>query len=238
MKRALGAVALALVSVGHAAVPNLEDALKLPIENRVQALRAHGDGTVEELSALVFNKSQPLTVRWRSLTALARLNRAKAQPLVEKALASDDWFMRNAAVVSLPSMEREFALTWSEKMISDPALVVRTSAVQNILRLSGRRSEALLWQKLNAKENFRNGESLWIRRHIARTLAEFAKPGKEAQYIQMLNDHDARLHPFAIRALERITGRQPDSPNDPLAVRRTKWLQWWASLGASPSLGS
>ncbi len=203
------------------------EALKLPMDNRLQALRAHGARAVNELAEMSFDRNRPLQVRWRALTALPYLDRDIGTRTIEKALKSDEWYLRNAATVALPALERAYALELSAQLLSDPALVVRTAAAQNILRLGGKEKEALLWEKLNAKENFRNGESLWVRRHIAKALAEFAKSGAEAKFVSLLSDQDARLHPFAIRGLERLTGRKLNKDKVSLKEHRSRWIAWW-----------
>ena len=196
---------------------HLEEALKLPLENRIQALKAQGLWAIERLQKMSFDRQQSLEVRWRALTVLPYLDKQVGQQNIERALAGNEWYLRNAAAVALPALERGYAVETSAKLLSDPALVVRTAAAQNLLRLNGREKESLLWEKLYSRENFHNGESLWVRRHIVRALAEFARSGTEAKFVALLSDKDARLHPFAIRALERLTGKK---------LNRSNWLAW------------
>ncbi|MGE0763724.1 MAG: HEAT repeat domain-containing protein [Bdellovibrionales bacterium] len=209
----------------------VQEALKLPLENRIQALKAHGPRVLEKLQTLSFDRNQSLEVRWRSLTALPYLDRATGRRNIERALNGEEWYLRNAAAVALPALDRDYALEASAKLLSDPALVVRTAAAQNMLRLNAREKEPLLWEKLNAKENFRNGESLWVRRHIARALAEFARAGTEAKFVALLSDKDARLHPFAIRALERLTGKKMSQDRANLKEHRSRWMAWARQSG-------
>lgn len=205
----------------------LREALRLPLENRIQALKAQGPQVYDQLSGLAFSRHQALEIRWRSLTALPYLDAHRGQTDIERALKSDEWYLRNAATLALPALARPLAIELSTQLLSDPALVVRTAAAQNLLKLNARDKELVLWEKLNSPENFHRGQSLWVRRHIARALAEFARPGKENKLIAMLKDPDERLHPYAIRGLERLTGqRQPKRPLS-LAENRGRWLAWW-----------
>lgn len=197
----------------------IKEALRLPLENRIQALRAQPGDPVRRLTQIAFDKKQNLEERWRALTVLPYLDRMRGQIAVEKALESDEWYLRNAGTLALPSLPRDYALEASAKLLLDPALVVRTAAAQNLLKLGGKEKEDLLWQQLNNKLNFKNGQSLWVRRHIAKALAEFAKAGNESRFIAMLEDKDKRLHPEAMRGLERITGQKKR--------RRGDWLAWW-----------
>lgn len=238
MKTWIGCVLLlSIASQAHAAVPRslipavpskdrlVKEALRLPMDNRIQALKAQGPAVAGELENLTFDRQQPLEVRWRALTALPHLNQRLGHQVIEKALGSDEWYLRNAATLALPSLPRAVAVEQSARLLSDPALVVRTAAAQNLLRLDAREKEYLLWEKITHPENFRNGESLWIRRHLARALAEMAKSGTEAKFISLLNDRDTRLHPFAIRGLERLTGKKQGD--------RVKWLAWWRDAKVS-----
>ncbi len=197
----------------------IKEALRLPLENRIQALRAQPGDPVKHLTQIAFDKSRSLEERWRALTVLPYLDRLRGQFAIEKALQSDEWYLRNAGTLALPALSREYAVEASARLLLDPALVVRTAAAQNLLKLGGKEKEDLLWQQLNNKLNYKNGQSLWVRRHIARALAEFAKPGNESRFITMLEDKDTRLHPEAIRALERITGQKKR--------KRSDWLAWW-----------
>lgn len=198
------------------------EALRLPMDNRIQVLKEVGGE--QKVAELVFDRKQNLSDRWRAMTVLPYLDKGLAKETISKAMQSQEWYIRNAALVAVPALDRQFALDLSLKYVADPALVVRTAAVQNISKLKGKEAEDVLWRRLNSRENFHNGESLWIRRHIVKALAEFAKPGKEANFVALLNDKDERLHPFAIRALEKITGQS--SGKLPLSKQREKWLAW------------
>jgi HEAT repeat protein len=221
----------------HGAVPRtlngedgaklVREALRLPLENRIQALRSQGARTHEKLNQMAFDRQETLQVRWRALTSLPHLDQELGKVALEKALASDEWYLRNAATLALPALPRTIAVDWSARLLSDPALVVRTAAAQNLLKLNAKEKEYLLWEKLSSPENFRGGESLWVRRHIARALSEFARPGTESKFISLLQDRDSRLHPFAIRGLERLTGQRLSKVKEPMKESRGRWLAWW-----------
>lgn len=215
------------------------EALKLPFDNRIQALKSHRGKTTDIIYSLIFDRSQSLDVRWKSLTSLVYIDKIMGQEAVESALAGNEWYLKNAAALALPQLRRDYAIKKSAELLSDPALVIRTAAAQNLHKLKGYEKESLLWEKINAKENFKNGESLWVRRHIAMALADLAKPGREALFIELLKDKDSRLHPLAIKGLARLRGQdllssdtgtqsqaQKKSEQN-LAFQRQRWLAWW-----------
>lgn len=207
----------------HAAVPRslqIENALRMPLPSRLQEIEKQGIYGRHELQKIAFNKNEVLENRWRALTAYGRIYKRDAQSVMERALRSPEWFMRNAALIVAPYGDREWAIKWARLLIHDSALVVRTAAVQTLRRLNATQSQDLLWEKLYSSENFRSGKSLWIRRHILEALSQFATPGQEARFVNVLNDSDTGLHSIAMSTLERITKEKFETT--------VQWRQWLA----------
>nr|HMN69394.1 hypothetical protein [Bdellovibrionales bacterium] len=123
-----------------------EHLLESPIETRVREFKAQGDQGVRSLRAIAFDKKQPLRLRWPALTTIGRWDAIHFRDDLDRALASPDWFMRNAALIALKNDERTRAVAWSMKLLSDPALVIRTQAVRNLIDLSAIEAEPDLWK--------------------------------------------------------------------------------------------
>lgn len=191
-------------------------ALRQPVDDRISALKNQGDAGFEALKQLAFDSNQALQLRWRALTMLPRVNAVKAEAPLAEAAQSSEWFMRNAALVAMEQTQRTFTLKWAEKLLDDPALVVRTAAVQTLTAIHAVEKKEILFQKLYSAENFHRGHSLWVRKHIAKALQQMASPGEEQQFAKLLKDKDNTLHPSAISALNKITGQKIES--------RDKWL--------------
>lgn len=206
--------------------PEILMALRLPMENRLLAL-AKNPANLAELRRVVFEKRMSLQMRWRALTAAARLDFNGSRNMLEKAMNSSDWFLRNAALVALVRGDRGMALDWSIKLLEDPALVVRTAAAHNLKELRDRRARQPLIAAFQSELNFKGGQSLWIRHHIARALAEMSLPGEEAFLIRMLEDKDERVHAWAVQGLERLTGKHMTASRDVNENRRL-WVSWWS----------
>ncbi|MCB0350652.1 MAG: hypothetical protein KDD38_05675, partial [Bdellovibrionales bacterium] len=151
-------------------------------------------------------------------TSYGRVYKNKSQSFLEQSMRSSEWFMRNAALVVAPYADRTWAIKWARFMLHDKALVVRTAAVQALRHLNATESQGLLWEKLYSSENYRGGESLWVRRHILEALEQFARPGQEAGFISVLNDKDKSLHPIALRTLNKITKEN--------FVSTAEWRAW------------
>lgn len=197
------------------AIDSAKMVLQLPLENRIRVFKTQGASAIAELQSVAFNSGYSLADRWRAVTVIARVFPEDGQSVLEKAMQSSEWFLRNAAAVGLKHSQRSWAIKWARILMHDPALVVRTSAVETLQALGAIEAEDLLWEKLYASENYSRGQSLWIRRHIAEALSKFARPGQEAAFQKILLDKDESLHPVALQTLNRIAG---------VEKQRSEWL--------------
>jgi HEAT repeat protein len=168
-----------------------------------------------------------MELRWRAVTAAGRLGGRESVPELERAIKRNEWYLRSAALVALQAADRNEAIKWSKKLLSDKALVVRSSAVTALVDLNDVSSTQLLWQKLYAKENFKGSQSLFIRRRIIEALTKLAQPGSEGKFVEALADKDTALHGPAIAALERLTQEHLGSATEPLNFKREHWQKWW-----------
>lgn len=223
MKYILAALLFPLYA-GAETLLSLESLMDRPMEVRVREFAKIQDKAYVFLARTAFDKTATLLDRWRAVTTMGRLDPLRFRPELDKALASSDWFMRNAALIALQTDERTRAVAWSTRMLEDKALVVRTQAVRNLIELNARESEPILWQEIGSKRNFRGKESLWIRTHIAEALARFSMEGRTRNFQKLLLDNDERLHKWAIMGLENSTGMKLTAGKEPTEIRRQKWL--------------
>ncbi len=179
-------------------------ALKSKPPQRLQVLRAQGKEGIKQLRTIAFNTALPVESRWKALTTLARIADKESLPDLERAVQSTDWFMRDAALKSFENVDKSQAKRWARHLASDPALVVRTSAVGTLKRLKDKDSADLLWDRLYSAQNYRGNQSLWIRRHIVEALSTFAKKGEEEKFKKILTDKDKTLYKPALAALDKL----------------------------------
>jgi hypothetical protein len=203
------------------------EVLALPLANRLDALEQQGEQGYRNLIAIMFDDTGPMAIRWRAVTLVGRIGRRQSFPELERALTHQDWFMRNAGLVAMAHIDRNRAISWARKLISDKALVVRAAAVQTLGDLRDTDSTPLLWEKLYAKENFHNNQSLFVRRRIMEALTILKRAGDEGKFVSVLTDRDQLLHPLAIMALEKLTGSTLGISKDPIALKRERWQSWW-----------
>lgn len=218
----------------------IKTVLTLPPRNRVSILRNHGSVSFVVLRSFVFSNNLPMQLRWHALISLAYAYPNAATAVVESALQSSTWFLRNAGLIAMESINLKRALYWAGELLNDPALVVRTAAVKMIREQKASQYKYLLVHKLNAEDSFYKNKSLWIRHHIVYALADFSESGEEQFFISLLDDEDERLYPPAIIALEKLTnesfkftkvGKKRSSDR-----QKRRWLSWWSEKQKQKSL--
>lgn len=218
------ALTLLFVSPLSHALINYETALGYSLEGRLRAFGKDPKKSYPALALLATDPHLSIQSRWRAVVTMGRLNAKAFRAELDKALNSKEWFMRNSALIALQTDERERAVYWSTKLLTDPSLMVRTQAVRNLIGLDAREAEPILWQQLQAKHNYRGEQSLWIRAHIAEALSRFAMKGRARHFQNLLLDRDERLHKWAIIGLESVTGYKMSDRKEPVEVKRQKWL--------------
>ena len=219
-------------SMNNTGMQNVREALDLSMLERVQQLKGE-PSAYENLKKLMYTKSEAYELRYKATTALAKVAGAKAKSDMVAALQSGEWFMRNAGLLGLQSVDRSEALVWARKLLSDKALVVRSAAVDVLMKAHDTTSTNLLWTKLYSKENYRNGQSLYIRQHIVEALADLDGKEHTAKFVALLQDKDDSLHEPAMEALEKITHASVTSPGSPIQDRRAQWQKWYKSNKAT-----
>lgn len=198
--------------------------LSQPIEARVKAFQKYGAKGGAFLIQTAFDSKEALQTRWRAITTMGRLDARAFQEPIDRALRSPEWFLRNAALIALLNDERERAIGWSIRLLEDPALVVRTQAVRNVIALKASSAEPILWKLIYDRQNFKGRQSLWIRAHLAEALAKFAGRGRAKNFERLLHDEDPRVYKWAVEGLETSTGLRLSDQHENTEMRRQKWL--------------
>lgn len=202
-------------------------ALRLPNDNRVEALRAQGQPGMQNLKRIAEDAKQTLNVRWKAITAVGQLDARAHQPFLEKFLSAREWYLRSAGLHAVKYGPREVTLKWCRQLLDDPALVVRSTAVQVIGFIKGSELKDVLWERLYAAENYHRGRSLWIRKSIVEELSKFAQPRDSVRFLRLLNHEDQALHPIVVSALGRLTGISRDQRKYPsLDDQKQAWSEW------------
>ena len=162
--------------------------------------------TYKELKALAFSESQEMGVRWKSLIKMSQMKQNESLLDLKKALNSSTWYMRNAALLAIDSINPEIAYAEAKKQLQDPALVVRSGAVDILVKSKKNIAETrdLLWKELSDKKNRVKTQSLWIRSQISQYLAENPIQNERTKFLALLNDTDEDVKVFAKKALDKF----------------------------------
>lgn len=191
-------------SVANASVNSetVRMALSLPVPHRFQSLEEQGLASVDILKSVALEAREPLSSRWRAILALGKVYPGPSAGFLTGLLNRNEWYYRNAAVLSLAYGDRARALAAIRKTLSDPALVVRTAAVQVALQIRAKELEEVLWEKLSSRENFNKGQSLWVRKYIISALSELATESNRIRFQPFLQDPDLEIQKIAQMALK------------------------------------
>ena len=198
--------------------------LRLPVELRIPKIEKMGQKAFDGMVQIAFDSKEVLENRWRAITTLGRVFPRPSQPHLEKALQSKEWFMRNSAALVLRYGQRDWAVKWARVLMHDQALVVRTAAVDTLRVMRVSDAVPLLWEKIYSNENYKGGQSLWIRRQIAEALVDLDQSEVENFY-RLLSDKDRSVQLVAMTGLQKITKHK--------FTTHEEWNQWWSNRSES-----
>lgn len=166
--------------------------------------------TYKDLKLKAFSERQEMSVRWKSLVRMAEMKKKESMTDLHKALNSKTWYMRNAALLAIDSIDSDKAFEAAKKQLSDPALVVRSAAVEVIAKNKTRKVEArkLLWNELADKQNKIKSKSLWIREQIAQILVQEPQASEREKFLVLVEENDPKLSGLAKAALLKMDAAQ------------------------------
>lgn len=228
----LSALLLLFSHTAQAGIPKNSVAQHLQhpsFEQRVRRIRAEGSNGLSGLRSIAFDSKTTERMKWNAIISMGVVYGDKALLDLERALKSDDWILRNSALISLRSFNSRLSKDWSLKLLKDKALVVRSSSVESLAYDLDDRTIGSLWEALHDPQNFRGSRSLWIRRQIVSAVASQPREVDAGRFIEVLRGSDIELHPPAMRALERITGLRKGASDSTPQEEAQSWVRWWTA---------
>lgn len=170
---------------------------------------------------LASDKTQSMTQRWNSLVKAADLANVEQINVIKDFSKSSEWYMRNASLVALAKVNLPEAQKQAKLLMHDPALVVRSAAVDVLAMELNEENKNLLFNELSKPYNFNKKNSLWIRKQIIEKFFNVAASADKSYFIKSLFDTDKEVALLSAKALEKITGKNVGSEN---------FLEKWKAL--------
>jgi HEAT repeat protein len=207
--------------------------LSLPESNRLEVAKTQAKELYPKLIEMAFNEERSVPTRWKALILAAQIDQVGSRADLDRALKDKQWFMRNAALVALQAAHSDQTQKVAVQLLGDKALVVRSAAVAAIDEHADNNVRESLWAELRADYNFRQGQSLWVRREIVEKLSARPQRVEYTSFASALRDRDHALHPSAIAALEKITKLHLGAKKSTSAEREKLWVDY---VSAHPML--
>jgi hypothetical protein len=240
---ALG-LALALVpALASASVPSrsIESVLRADLKALRQEKRTdfrallerwdsvYGKSSGPALKKIARDSSAPETDRYVALLAHARVAGPETEDLATEALRERSWMLRSAGLKSIEILDLRSA---ASKVVSilekDPALVIRSQAIETLVKLRPEGVEsALLRAAMDSKNyrpaDFRKGRADWIPQKALEALRDLRPKGFSAKLLPLLNDaKDGRVRAQALHTIETLESRSL-LKGKPFAERALAW---------------
>ena len=215
-----GSIAQLVAEAGNPAVP------QHVARARFRELVVSGPAAVPELGKIYINKKSADLEVWVAARAMGHIAGKQAQATLEKGLQSKRVMTRLGAVSGLELIGDASALPALEKGLFDPALMVRAAAADALGKLGVKSSAVSLNRALNLPENFRGGNSLFVRRHIVDAMALVGSVQSMPTLIDALEDQDTKVQDSARKAVEAIGGRSYRVGSSISPEEIENWKKW------------
>lgn len=158
-----------------------------------------------DLFTIARTSSESLKTRWSALMLAVEIQPENALKELMPFVESKDWFMRNAALIAIESLDSKKGLEVARQLISDRALVVRSAAVEVLAKSSKSEDRELLWKELAHERNYKGQNSLWIREQILTVLNAKPRPEEIKKFAQLLFDRDSKTQKRVLPTMEKLT---------------------------------
>ncbi len=203
------------------------DVLSLPEGNQKQVAQTKADLLYPALIRISRSDAETMQTRWKALTLASALKSEQVLPELELSLQAPEWFMRNAALLSLEKYHPKRAKTAAVALLKDKALVVRSAAVQVLAKQMDAKTRDLFWEELNSPKNFRRKQSLWIRSQMLSSLAQNPESHETAMFLKSLQESDVKIQASAVKAMEKLTKSTLGAKKDlAIGAKRELWIKW------------
>jgi len=216
--------------VGEAASPTLPTKIA---QARFDELVARGASALPTLARIYRDKSSAELEIWVAARAMGRIGGDGARNTLVAGLSSPKIITRLGAVSALELMADKESSEPLEKALFDRAMAVRAAAADALAAIGSRTSSVALSEALNIPANFKDGKSLFVRRHIVDALGTIGSIGGLDALVGTLDDQEPDLRLAAVNSLQQITGmsfRGGAGAEAPVSADEVQsWKNWWSN---------
>lgn len=177
--------------------------LSLPHKNQMEVFK-NDQKTYDNLMAIAKENRMGFSKRWKSIIAAAELRKEKSIDDLFLLSLSNEWFVKNAVLVSLKEIKHPKKIEIVKRLLKDKSLVVRSAAVDQILHdgLDGHRD--LLWEELFQERNKKKNQSLWIRKQIISALSQRPRLIEKSLFLKLLNEDENEIIEGSLKGAQKL----------------------------------
>jgi hypothetical protein len=148
--------------------------------------------------------------RYVALMSAAKLGGAHCAPMFVRFLKDKSWMIRSGALRTLKAFKNPKTAYAVLPLLKDPALVVRTEAIEAIEALHPPNAIKELVSALHESSNYHAGKAQWVPQKALAALLKLNADSKIAIQLQPLLHHekDPELQRQTIQTLEALTGKK------------------------------
>lgn len=189
----------------------LKNILQLPEQNRKLVITERKLNWATILPAAIEDEKLDYSLRWKAVSLYGFKEQKKSLDYLVKLTKRDEWFLRNAAFLTIQSLDSKLALKVSKDLIKDKALIVRSAVVDFLSLNVTEEVKKIFWTELENPINYRQNQSLWVRSQMMSVLAKHSHLDDLENFKKYIKDKDSEVSKTSVQALLKISG-----PNDKL----------------------
>lgn len=174
----------------------------------------YGPGAVGPLFEIASDTHAEDTDRYIALMGAAKLGGIEVAPRTANFLKDKSWMLRAAALrilAAFPGLSKSYPATALQtlSLLHDPALIVRTEAVETVRKLNPKGTAQALGLALEQAENYHAGKALWVPQKSLDALVSLHAKEQAPKILPLLrHQKDPALQQRALRSLEALMDRK------------------------------
>lgn len=150
----------------------------------------YGPPALSALHQLALDEKNAESARWISIFAIAKIGEENSFHYLKQYMNHSHWMIRDAALKAAAAIDAQRLSDSIQKRLQDPALAVRTTAVQVIQKLNLKSAAPKLVAQLHHPMNYYDAQALqkplWIHKYILQALLHFDYQAATPDLVKLL----------------------------------------------------